>query len=127
MKQQVKLNEAQLKKIVAESVRRVLKEAYMDRSWEEKINSESFWSQTPEQIHTLLLKMGYCVGMPQKDVMDLIEWARGMFFLPINVPDYTKSNVLNIIISRLRGNTFEPSGDSMMMNTRLPNGEIYKK
>lgn len=105
-KQIIRLNENQLRQIVKESVKRVLKEDYLDKSWNSVITDDGFWRHTPEQIHTYLLKRGYCVGMPKEEVMQLIEWARSMFFLPLDLPKRDKDDVVNIVMCKLKGDKF---------------------
>ena len=105
-KQTIRLNENQLRRIVTESVKRVLKEDYLDKSWNSVITDDGFWRHTPEQIHTYLLKRGYCVGMPKEEVMQLIEWARSMFFLPLDLPKRDKDDVINIVMCKLKGDKF---------------------
>ena len=97
MKKKVKLTESKLRQIIKEC----LNEAYLDNSW--GVESDGFWNMTPQQIHTALLKMGYCIGMPTERVMAIIHWARAMFFLPLDIPEPTKEHVLNIIIAALKG------------------------
>ena len=102
----IKLTENDIHRIVKESVKRVLNEDFLDKSWNNIISSDEFWGHSPEQIHSYLLRRGYCVGMPKNEVMELISWARGMFFLPLELPKRDKDKVINIIMCRLKGDKF---------------------
>ena len=102
----VRLTESQLHRVIKESVKKVIKEDYLDKSWESIIMSDGFWRHSPEQIHTYLLKRRYYIGMPTEQVMELIDWARGMFFLPLEIPQRDKDKVINIIMCRLKGIKF---------------------
>lgn len=77
MKKRIRLTESELKKVVNESVRKILSEAWYDHTWDEVYDIvEELTGDDVERWKELCKSLMYWVGVP-----DIFDWANQLDFI----------------------------------------------